>query len=166
MAAVNTILRWLMDLFLRFVRGDRTANAVEVHAEDGKISKDVWINRGIALAVGLACILLALVISDIFKALDLAYGFLSGCVFVPVIASFILKKVSPKAGLISLALSALVVASTMAYGEVTGQADFAIGGNWPITFGITVGFLSYVIVSLVDSDKVVPNIDIPVNEGR
>jgi hypothetical protein len=34
----------------------------------------------------------------------------------------------PRAGLFSLAASALVVAGTMAYGESTDRVDFAIGG--------------------------------------
>ena len=160
------------DIFLRFVRGTRSAGA-ESAAQTGEIDlhghttvhKDVWINRAIALTIGLFTMVLAVVISDIFKALDLSYAFLSGCVFVPVIASFILKKVSPRAGLVSLALSAAVVAGTMAYGETTGQAEYAIGGNWPITFGIIVGLLSYIAVSLLDRNKITPNVEVEQGSG-
>ena len=155
------------DIFLRFVRGTRSAGTdaaastgeIDLHGR-ATVHKDVWINRVIALTIGLFTVLLAVVISDIFKALDLSYAFLSGCVFVPVIASFLLKKVSPRAGLVSLALSAAVVAGTMAYGETTGQAEYAIGGNWPIRFGIIVGLLSYIALSLLDRNKITPNVEV------
>ena len=155
------------DLFLRFVRGAKasdSAAASAAGADDAHghrtVHRDVWINRAIALAIGLFTIALAVLISDIFKALDLAYGFLSGCVFVPVIASFVLKRISPRAGLVSLAASAAVVAGTMAYGESTAQPEFAIGGNWPIMFGIIVGLISYVVVHLLDRHKITPNVQI------
>lgn len=151
------------DVYLRFGKGIRTASAAETggpneHGEE-TAHRDVWINRGIALGIGLLTIALAVVIQDIFKALDLAYGFLSGCVFIPVIASFILKRISPRAGLYSLAISAVVVAGTMTYGEITDQPSFAIGGNWPITFGIIVGFITYTAVQLLDPRKVEPNLE-------
>lgn len=153
------------DLYLRFVRGQKSSESASRTGEvtaDGQVatSRDVWINRAIALSIGLLTVVLAVVISDIFKALDLAYGFLSGCVFIPVFFSFVLRRISPRAGLVCLALSALTVAGTMAYGEATGQADFAIGGNWPITFGIIVGLVSYLAVTALDKNRITPNIDI------
>lgn len=152
------------DLFLRFVRGQKDSESAAETGTDAHgnatISREVWINRAIAATIGLVIIALAVVIADIFKALDLAYGFLSGCVFVPVVFSFILKRISPRAGFVSLLLSALTVAATMTYGEVTGQVDFAIGGNWPITFGIIVGLVSYLIVTAIDKQKITPNIEI------
>lgn len=152
------------DLFLRFVRGQQNADASATGDVDAQgettVARDVWINRAIALVIGLLIILLAVVISDIFKALDLAYGFLSGCVFVPIIFSFILRRISPRAGLFSLAASALVVAGTMVYGESTHQVDFAIGGNWPITFGIIVGLVVYLVVTVLDRNKITPNVEI------
>lgn len=153
------------DLYLRFVRGQKSsesASATGGVGEQGRVatSRDVWINRAIALSIGLLTVLLAVIISDIFKALDLAYGFLSGCVFIPVFFSFVLRRISPRAGLVSLALSALTVAGTMVYGEATGAVDFAIGGNWPITFGIVVGLVSYLAVTAMDGRRIVPNIEI------
>lgn len=153
------------DLYLRFVRGQKsseTASSTGEAGADGQLttSRDVWINRAIALSIGLLTVLLAVVISDIFKALDLAYGFLSGCVFIPVFFSFVLRRISPRAGLVSLLLSALTVAGMMVYGETTGGADYAIGGNWPITFGIIVGLVSYLAVTAMDRSRIVPNIEI------
>lgn len=146
------------DIYLRLVRGVVT----DVEDAEGNIrettTRDVWINRAIAFVLGLVMMGLAVVISDLFKALDLAYGFLSGCVFVPVIAGFVLKKVSPRAGLVSLALSFLGVAGTMIYGETTGQPDFAIGGNWPIMIGMAVSVISYTVVTLIDRNRITPNL--------
>lgn len=150
------------DLYLRFVRGQKHAEIDEARTDaEGHvhIATDVWINRGIALALGVVIIALSVVIEDIFKALDLSYAFLSGCVFVPVFAAFVLKRVSPRAGLVSLALSFLGVASTMVYGRVSGAADYSIGGNYPIMIGMALGLVSYVVVHLVDRDKIAPNVD-------
>lgn len=82
----------------------------------------------------------------------------------PVIASLLLRRVSPRAGLFSLGASALVVAGTMAYGETSGRAEFAIGGNWPIAFGIAVGFLTYTFVHLIDPHKILPNVTAPADQ--
>ncbi|GAB3703437.1 hypothetical protein GCM10028815_12350 [Mariniluteicoccus flavus] len=150
------------DLYLRFVRGQKHAEVEEAPmSAEGHVgtARDVWVNRIIALALGAVIIILSVIIEDIFKALDLSYGFLSGCVFIPVFAAFILKKVSPRAGLVSLALSFVGVAGTMIYGESTKQADFAIGGTYPIMVGMAIGLVSYVIVHVTDRTKVTPNVD-------
>lgn len=146
------------DIYLRLLRGVVS----DVEDAEGNLrvtsARDVWINRGIAFTLGVVMMVLAVIISDLFKALDLAYGFLSGCVFVPVIAGFVLKKVSPKAGLVSLAVSFLGVAGTMTYGEITAQPEFAIGGNWPIMVGMALSLTSYTVVTLIDRNKVTPNL--------
>lgn len=150
-------------------------SAVErvVPAEHRDTSRDVWINRGIALVIGLLVIVLALAIEDIFKALDLAYGFLSGCVFVPVIAAFFLRRVSPRAGLWALLLSAIGVAGSMWFGE-SGRAeamfgpdvaaDWVIGGNYPIMVGMAIGIAVYVVVTALDPRKTAANTE--VDESR
>lgn len=175
------------DIYLRLVRGERTSGVEaaaddrvalgtsaierEVHsADEHRVTRsDVWINRGIALVIGLLVIGLSVVIEDIFKALDLAYAFLSGCVFVPVIAAFFLRRVSPKAGLLALVLSAIGVAGSMIFGE-TGQAvamfgeeagaDWVIGGNYPIMVGMAIGIVVYTLFTVIDPNKTVANTEI------
>ncbi|MBD3690008.1 sodium:solute symporter [Nanchangia anserum] len=146
------------DIYLRLVRGVVTDMEDEAGNARETTKRDVWINRMIAFVLGIVMMGLAVAISDLFKALDLAYGFLSGCVFVPVIAGFVLKKVSPRAGLVSLAVSFLGVAGTMAYGEATGQPDFAIGGNWPIMVGMALSIVSYALVTVIDRRRITPNL--------
>lgn len=149
------------DLYVRFIRQRPTgAEASHCSQDDADSRADAWINRAIALTVGLVIIGLSLLIGDLFKALDLAYGFLSGCVFIPVIFSFVFKRISPKAGFVSLLVSAITVGGTMIFGEVTNRPDFAVGGNWPITFGIGIGLVSYLLVTAIDPTRIVPNVEI------
>ncbi|MDO5701374.1 MAG: hypothetical protein Q4P36_07930 [Bowdeniella nasicola] len=146
------------DLYLRLVKGIVTDLEDEAGDERVTTKRDVWINRGIAFTLGIIMIGLAVWISDIFKALDLSYSFLSGCVFVPVIAGFLLKKISPRAGLVSLAVSFVGVAGAMIYGESTGHPEFAIGGNYPIMVGMALSIVSFAIVSAMDHHKITPNL--------
>ncbi|WP_168582386.1 sodium:solute symporter family transporter [Gephyromycinifex aptenodytis] len=170
------------DLFLRFVRGQRSSepdgSALQRLEEErathsaGHIDNDVWVNRLIALVIGVAIIGLSVAIEDIFKALDLAYGFLSGCVFVPVIASFLLKRVSPKAGLAALATSALGMIAAYTFG-LTGAAaarlgedaagEWVIGGNIPIMIGMGLGVVVFAVVSMIDREKKPVNVAIDPN---
>ncbi|MBV7363254.1 hypothetical protein KRX54_02240 [Actinomycetaceae bacterium TAE3-ERU4] len=122
------------------------------------------LDRFLALAVGAVALILSISIGDIFIALDLSYTFLSGCVFVPVIAIFVNRKVNHKAGLISLFSSALVVTVitilgfTGALPAIVGQEwakDWGIGGPYPILAGMIVGALSYIIVYLLDCKNAV-----------
>lgn len=178
------------DLYLRFVRRQRDSDVVAAADDRAALSasaverdlaadrrrgaerrhgtdRDVWINRGIAFVIGIVVIGLAMIIEDIFKALDLAYGFLSGCVFIPVIAAFFLRRVSPWAGLWALALSFLGVAGAMWFGEsgaaaaqfgAAEGAKWVIGGNYPIMVGMVIGLITYVGFTLTDRHKIVPNL--------
>lgn len=111
----------------------------------------VWINRGIALAIGIIIMIFAFLIQDVLTALDMAYAYLSGCVFVPVLAAFILKKFSPKAGLASLAASSIVTTATFFFS--------GISSNYPIIYGIITGLIVYVGVNAVDKRKVISSVN-------
>ncbi|WP_269078541.1 sodium:solute symporter family transporter [Bifidobacterium actinocoloniiforme] len=64
------------DLYVRFIRRGPSEEISHDSQNQANSSKDAWINRGIALVVGLVTIDVSLAIGDLFKALDLAYAFL------------------------------------------------------------------------------------------
>ena len=111
--------------------------------------KAVWINRGFALLIGVLVMICALWLQDVLVALDVAYAYLSGTVFIPVLASFVLKKFSPKAGLFSLGASSIVVTGLF--------FKYGFTSNYPILFGMLTGLIVYVIVNIVDKNKVAQN---------
>lgn len=114
--------------------------------------KSILINRLFALLIGVGVMIIAFLIQDVLTALDMAYAYLSGCVFVPVLSAFVLKKFSAKAGLASLFLSTIVVSVTF--------FKYGVDSNYPIIFGIIVGTLTYLIVNLMDKNKVESSIDV------
>jgi SSS family solute:Na+ symporter len=89
--------------------------------------------------------IIALGIKDVLVSLDVAYAYLSGCVFIPLIASFILKRFNPNAGLASIATS-FVVVTTLFF-------KFGITSNYPILAGIAVGLVVYGIVNMIGKVK-------------
>lgn len=126
---------------------------------------ELSMDRLIALAVGAVTIVLSVTLGDIFIALDLSYTFLSGCVFIPVIAIFVLKKVSHKAGLASLLTSSLVIGAIMICGY-TGMTqiwlgdsakNWEIGGPYPILSGMIVGLIAYAVTYKLDTKNLVPS---------
>ncbi|AKA69480.1 sodium:solute symporter [Clostridium scatologenes] len=114
--------------------------------------KSILINRLFAFLIGVGVMIIAFLIQDVLTALDMAYAYLSGCVFVPVLSAFVLKKFSAKAGLASLFLSTIVVSVTF--------FKYGVDSNYPIIFGIIVGALTYLIVNSMDKNKVESSIDV------
>lgn len=109
------------------------------------------LNRLFALLLGIGILVVAFVVKDIIVAMNLAYDYLSGCVFVPVLASFILKKFSHKAGLYSLAASSVMVTGTLVI--------YGIESYLPIFFGIILGTIVYVVVNFIDKNKQVSDLE-------
>lgn len=108
--------------------------------------KAIWITRGFALLIGIIVMICALWINDVLVGIDISYGYLSGCVFVPLLASFVLKKFSPKAGLWSLAASSVVV--TVLFFK------FGTLSLYPILYGMLTGFVVYVAVNIISKEKI------------
>lgn len=106
----------------------------------------VWVTRGFAALVGVVVMVCALWIRDVLTGIQICYGYLSGCVFVPVLASFILKKFSPKSGLYSLAVSFVVVTALFI---TKGTASVE-----PILYGMLSGLMIYVLINLFSKEKV------------
>ena len=139
--ASSTIL--YNDLYVRFVNNKPSRR------------NEVNVTRAFAAVIGVAVMVCALWINDVLAGIDISYGYLSGCVFVPLVASFLLKRFSPKAGLWSLAVSgAVVTACFVAMGT---------SGATPILAGMASGLAVYVLVNLVDrkgrKDSPLANLD-------
>lgn len=130
--ASSTIL--YNDLYVRFINNKPS----RVH--------EVNVTRAFAALIGAIVMVCALWINDVLAGIDISYGYLSGCVFVPLVASFVLKRFSPKAGLWSLGVSAVVVTACFA---VLGTP-----GSTPIIAGMASGLVVYIAVDALDKNKV------------
>ena len=107
--------------------------------------KGVLITRIIALITGCAAIACALWIQSVLVALDVAYAFLSGCIFIPLVFAFLMKKVSAKAGLLSLLGSFITVIAFM--------IKDGLSATTPIMFGILVSAVIFFVVNAIDKKK-------------
>ena len=107
--------------------------------------KGILITRIIAIIVGCLAIICALWIQSVLVALDVAYAFISGCIFIPLVFAFLLKKVSAKAGLLSLLGSFVTVVIFLIKDGLTATT--------PIMFGILVSAVIFFIVTAIDRTK-------------
>ena len=107
---------------------------------DGKSA--IKITRLLIVIVCICSVICAIFIQSVLVALDVAYAYLSGCVFVPLVLAFILKKVSAKAGLISLTASFLTVTVLFFINGITS--------TYPIIFGMLVSIILFLTVNAVD----------------
>ena len=105
----------------------------------------IMITRIIAIIVGLLAIVCALWIQSVLVALDVAYAFISGCVFVPLVFAFLLKKVSAKAGLLSLLGSFVTV--------IIFMVKDGLAATTPIMFGMLVSAVIFFVVTAIDRNK-------------
>jgi SSS family solute:Na+ symporter len=101
--------------------------------------KQVKLTRAATVVVGIISIFIALALQDVLVALDIAYAFLSGSIFFPVLAALFWKSVHPKVVLVSMVTSGIVVMATLIikgpasldgiiYGLLTSAACLGIGG--------------------------------------
>lgn len=109
-------------------------------------SKAIWFNRLSVLAIGLVVMFFAIKIQDVIVALDIAYAFLSSCIFVPVFAAFFYKKANAKAALGSIVVSSIVVVSAF--------IKFGIASTSPVLYGMSASLLVFVILSLRTGNEV------------
>jgi len=105
----------------------------------------ILITRIIAIITGCLAIACALWIQSVLVALDIAYAFLSGCIFIPLVFAFLMKKVSAKAGLLSLFGSFITVVFFMVKDGITATT--------PIMFGMLVSAVIFFIVNVLDKNK-------------
>ncbi|MFD1175418.1 sodium:solute symporter [Paenibacillus puldeungensis] len=108
--------------------------------------KAIWVTRGFAVSIGIIVMICALWIRDVLVGIDICYGYLSGCVFVPVLASFVLKRYSSKSGVYSLAASSIIV--TVLF------IKYGTSSIFPILYGMLAGLVVYIAVNLISKEKV------------
>ena len=106
---------------------------------------EIRVTRLIAALIGIIVMICALWIKEVLVGVDICYGYLSGCVFVPVVASFVLKRFSPKAGLWALAVSSVAV--------TVGFIVWGTASSIPIVIGMLSGLIAYVAAMLLDPTR-------------
>lgn len=115
---------------------------ISVRRPDMSGKKAINTTRVLIVAVSLCSVVCAIFIQSVLVALDVAYAYLSGCVFVPLVLAFLLKKVSAKAGLISLIASFITVTGLFFV--------FGITSTYPIIFGMVVSAILFFAVNVID----------------
>lgn len=111
--------------------------------------REVNVTRVCALGIGVVVMVCALWIKDVLVGIDISYGYLSGAVFVPIVASFVLKGFSPRAGFASLAAGGIAV--------TVGFAIAGTSGSLPTVAGMACGLLSYAVVNALDGKRRIPS---------
>lgn len=139
--ASSTIL--YNDLYVRFINDKPT----KMH--------EVNVTRICALIIGIVVMVCALWINDVLAGIDICYGYLSGAVFVPLVASFVLRRFSPRAGLVSLAVGGIAV--------TTCFIALGTSSSIPTVAGMACGLASYAIVNIVDKKN---RINSPLDEVK
>ena len=99
------------------------------------------ISRIVTALSGILVILLSVYIGDVFVALDIAYSYLSGCLFVPIMAALFWPRASWQGAISAMIVSGITVSTSVAvYGSSASE---------PVAFGILSGAVSLVSVSLM-----------------
>jgi len=110
-------------------------------------------SRILTLVLGVLAAAVACVMHDVIAALTVGYDLLVGAIFVPILAAIIGHQGSPKAALISITASALVVVTLiMLYG-----IDSAV----PIYGGLAVSITTFFIGSLLTQFRAVERASVP-----
>ncbi|MEH6651911.1 MAG: sodium/solute symporter [Motiliproteus sp.] len=91
--------------------------------------------------ISLVVIALGVWVGDVWTALDTAYAYLSGCIFVPVMAAFFWPRASWQGALSSIFVSAIVVSVSIYLTSVSALE--------PIMYGMLAGTLSMIVASLL-----------------
>jgi SSS family solute:Na+ symporter len=107
--------------------------------------KAIRINRLLAGGICVLVVICALWIQSVLVALDVAYAYLSGCIFVPLVFAFILKKVSARAGLYALTSSAIVVTLFFIIDGITSTT--------PIMYGMLTSAVVFFVTNAIDKKK-------------
>lgn len=107
--------------------------------------KIVSVNRVLCTIVTILAVICALFLQSVLVALDVAYAYLSGCIFVPLVFAFLLKKVSAKAGFYSLVTSFITVTAFFMIDGITAVT--------PIIYGMGVSAITFFGINIIDKKK-------------
>jgi SSS family solute:Na+ symporter len=104
-------------------------------------------SRVLTLVCGVVMTLVACQTKDVIAAITIAYDFLVGSLFVPVIGAMLWKRGTERGAIVSIAISALVVVGLL----------FGVGldSDLPIYIGSTTSLVVFVLVSLGWPDQTV-----------
>jgi SSS family solute:Na+ symporter len=98
-------------------------------------------SRVLTLICGVLMTLVACRTNDVIAAITVAYDFLVGSLFVPVIGAMLWRRGTERAAMISIAVSAFVVIGML--------LSAGLDSDWPIYIGSAVSLAVFVIVSLL-----------------
>lgn len=95
--------------------------------------------------IGVFAIIVAIALNDVLAALDVSYAILSGALFFPIIMALFWKRATPRAALISIGCSTVVVLIGLMLQGTTAVM--------PIIWGVIVSFALMVGITLFDTRK-------------
>jgi len=99
------------------------------------------VSRILTAVTGVVVILLSIYVGDVFVALDTAYSYLSGCLFVPIVAALFWPRAIWQGAITSMIISAVAVTASLAiYGP---------SSTVPIVSGIGSSAVVMILVSLL-----------------
>ena len=108
-------------------------------------------SRILTLVLGVLAAVVACVTHDVIAALTIGYDLLVGAIFVPILAAMISDRGSPRAALISIMASALVV--------VTLILVYGIDSTVPIYGGLAVSIMTFIVGSALAQSRAVEHRD-------
>lgn len=99
------------------------------------------ISRMLTLLTGLVVLVIALIVNDVLGALTLAYNLLVGGMLIPLLGAIYWKRATTAAAIASMALGCITALVFM--------FTDGLEANTPIYYSLTVGLVSFVVVSLL-----------------
>jgi solute:Na+ symporter, SSS family len=99
----------------------------------------LWTSRLLTGILGIGVVTIALFLRDVITALDVAYTFLTGAVFMPVVAALFWKRATAAGTVVSMCVSAVAAAVAM--------IAFGPGSTPPIVIGLLTSLAVLVVVS-------------------
>ncbi len=102
-------------------------------------------NRIAIVIIGIVSVFIAIKLDDVLVSLDVAYSVLSGALFLPIVLGIFWKRATRKAAITAIAVSSIVV--------LVGMKVYGLSSVWPIIFGLVIGLILMIVVSLTDKKQ-------------